>query len=122
MKGLNCKNESVSVDITKNAEGDPDGKEFKIAKGADQCCFEPLVGRKFGESDWEDVGSVAVIEDGDWDMKSGLHKGGFLKLAPRFYFMDNSQGKTLAPEKPGIVAAKPLQFKKDILVHLAGPE
>ena len=114
--------ESVSVHVTQNGEGDPDGKEFKITKAADQCCFEPLIGRKFLEADWEDMGSVAVIEDGDWDMKSGLHKAGFLKLASRFYFMDNSQGKTLAPEKPAIVAAKPMQFKKDILVHLAGPE
>ena len=62
-----------------------------------------------------------MLADTDWNMKTGEHKAGFLKLVPRYYFQDNTQGKTLAPEKPGITAAKGLEFKKDVLVHLAGP-
>ena len=116
---------SVKVEITKDDSGEPSGTEFKmIMRDGEQCIFQPKKPKikTLEECTWEEIGSIPVLTDSDWDMKTGTHKAGFLKVVPRFHFLDNSRGKTLAPEKPGIAAAKAMQFKKDVLVHLAGPE
>ena len=117
---------SVKVQITTDDSGTPNATEFKmIMQDNQQCIFQPTQPKnkkKLEEYTWEEIGSIPVLTDSDWDMKTGTHKAGFLKVVPRFHFLDNSRGKTLAPEKPGIAAAKAMQFKKDVLVHLAGPE
>ncbi|CAE7443228.1 unnamed protein product [Symbiodinium sp. CCMP2592] len=94
-------------------------------KKCDPCVFIPQptprkMTNKKAQPDWDDVGSIALTSPDTkaaWNLKDGSHVEGLVSLKQRWVLMDNDQGLTFNPEKPGIYFTGPIKIEAKKLVR-----
>ncbi|CAE7558064.1 unnamed protein product [Symbiodinium sp. CCMP2592] len=112
--------------VEKDSAGDAQDRVFDVKK-CDPCVFIPQptprkITNKKAQPDWDDVGSIALTSPdtkAGWNLKDGSHVEGLVSLKQRWVLMDNDQGLTFNPEKPGIYLTGPVKIEAKKLVRVA---
>ncbi|CAE7428739.1 unnamed protein product [Symbiodinium sp. CCMP2592] len=112
--------------VEKDSAGDAQDRVFDVKK-CDPCVFIPQptprkITNKKAQPDWDDVGSIALTSPdtkAGWNLKDGSHVEGLVSLKQRWVLMDNDQGLTFNPEKPGIYLTGPIKIEAKKLVRVA---
>ena len=89
-------------------------------KNTKQCKYQVKTTRSVSESGFGDAGGHAIIgaAEGAWDLRSGEHKGGNVRLVLRWKYRKDEQGEGIEPEKPGIYLKEPVVIKMGQLIKL----
>ncbi|CAE7480056.1 unnamed protein product [Symbiodinium sp. CCMP2592] len=112
--------------VAKDSAGDAQDRVFEVKK-CDPCVFVPQptprkMTNKKAQPDWDDVGSIALTSPDTkaaWNLKDGSHAEGLVFFKQRWVLMDNDQGLSFNPEKPGIYFTGPVKIESKKLVRVA---
>ena len=110
----------LKTSYNKSPDGEVTGATTTI-KSTTPCCYK--IAKRPGncQAEYDNLGSLLLLGSGhsDWDMTTGMHKGGLVCLTDRMSYEDTAQLTGIAPVKPGVCLVKAIRVQQHTLRQLA---
>ena len=110
----------LKTSYNKSPDGEVTGATTTI-KSTTPCCYKVAKRPANCQAEYDNLGSLLLLGSGhsDWDMTTGMHKGGLVCLTDRMSYEDTAQLTGIAPVKPGVCLVKAIRVQQHTLRQLA---